>query len=484
MNRIDCFLLYDEYAATESLVAQLSQHPLVNQIFLMAHEELPHPIASAQLLTVQSLWDHSLMQQIAQAVQADYALIQTKQGTPELGLFALERFLHIAEDTQAGLTYADYQVMKAGKCEPHPVIDYQLGSLRDDFDFGPLLLFRKEALQEAALITNTDYQFAAMYEARLAVSRHYPIIHINEYLYTIAESDTRLSGEKMFDYVDPKNRQVQLEMERVCTEHLKQIGGYLPPQFRPIDLKAGHFEQEASVIIPVRNRVQTIDDAIRSVLKQKTRFPFNLIIVDNHSTDGTSERIQAYTHDPKVIHLIPERNDLGIGGCWNYGVQHEACGRFAIQLDSDDVYSDEHTVQKIVDAFYQQQCAMMIGTYMMTNFEMEMIAPGIIDHKEWTPENGRNNALRINGLGAPRAFFTPLLRQMPLPNTSYGEDYAAGLRISRHYQIGRIYEVLYLCRRWRDNSDAALDVWKMNQYNSYKDKLRTWELQARMQMMK
>lgn len=484
MKHIDCFLLYEDFAATERLISLLSQHPLINQIYLITHQEQPRPIASARLLKAEQLWNSALMQQIAQSTSASYVLIQTRKGTPELGQFALERFIRIADDTQAGLIYADYQIAKEGKTEPHPVIDYQFGSLRDDFDFGPLLLFRKEALHMAARSTTADYQFAALYETRLAVSRQYPIIHINEYLYTIIEHDTRKSGEKIFDYVDPKNRQVQIEMETVCTEHLKQIGGYLPPQFRSIDLKAGEFEQEASVIIPVRNRVQTIDDAIQSVLKQETTFPFNLIIVDNHSTDGTSERIQSYTHNPKVIHVIPERNDLGIGGCWNMGVQHKACGRFAIQLDSDDVYSDEHTVQKIVNAFYEQQCAMMVGTYMMTNFEMEMIAPGIIDHKEWTPENGRNNALRINGLGAPRAFFTPLLRQLPLPNTSYGEDYAAGLRISRDYQIGRIYDVLYLCRRWKDNSDAALDIWKMNQYNSYKDKLRTWELQARIQMKK
>lgn len=484
MKHIDCFLLYEDFAATERLVSLLSQHPLINQIYLITHQEQPRPIASARLLKAEQLWNSALMQQIAQLTSASYALIQTRKGTPELGQFALERFIRIADDTQAGLIYADYQIAQEGKTEPHPVIDYQFGSLRDDFDFGPLLLFRKEALHMAARSTTADYQFAALYETRLAVSQQYPIIHINEYLYTIIEHDTRKSGEKIFDYVDPKNRQVQIEMEIVCTEHLKQIGGYLPPHFLPIDLKAGEFEQEASVIIPVRNRVQTIDDAIQSVLKQETTFPFNLIIIDNHSTDGTSERIRSYTHNPKVIHVIPERNDLGIGGCWNTGVQHKACGRFAIQLDSDDVYSDEHTVQKIVTAFYEQQCAMMVGTYMMTNFEMEMIAPGIIDHKEWTPENGRNNALRINGLGAPRAFFTPLLRQLPLPNTSYGEDYAAGLRISRDYQIGRIYDVLYLCRRWKDNSDAALDIWKMNQYNSYKDKLRTWELQARIQMKK
>ena len=291
------------------------------------------------------------------------------------------------------------------------------------------------------------------------------------------------SGEKMFDYVDPKNRSVQIEMEAACTDHLKMIGGYLPPHFKPVRFDEQTFQTEASVIIPVRNRVRTIEDAIRSVLRQEASFPFNLIIIDNHSTDGTSERIQTIAAtDPRIIHIQPERDDLGIGGCWNIGIHHSACGKFAIQLDSDDVYSDEHTLRKIVEAFYEQRCAMVVGTYRMTDFDMRTIPPGIIDHKEWTPENGRNNALRINGLGAPRAFYTPLLRKLNLPNTSYGEDYALGLRISREYPIGRIYDVLYLCRRWEDNSDASLDVVKMNNHNIYKDKIRTWELEARLNM--
>ena len=288
------------------------------------------------------------------------------------------------------------------------------------------------------------------------------------------------SGEKMFDYVDPKNRSVQIEMEAACTDHLKMIGGYLPPHFKPVRFDEQTFQTEASVIIPVRNRVRTIEDAIRSVLRQEASFPFNLIIIDNHSTDGTSERIQTIAAtDPRIIHIQPERDDLGIGGCWNIGIHHPACGKFAIQLDSDDVYSDEHTLRKIVEAFYEQRCAMVVGTYRMTDFDMRTIPPGIIDHKEWTPENGHNNALRINGLGAPRAFYTPLLRKLNLPNTSYGEDYALGLRISREYPIGRIYDVLYLCRRWEGNSDAALDVAAVNAHNLYKDRLRTWELQAR-----
>ena len=308
--------------------------------------------------------------------------------------------------------------------------------------------------------------------------------HINEYLYTEVETDIRKSGEKQFDYVDPRNRSRQIEMEQACTEHLKEIGGYLKPNFTPIDFDQEVFEYEASVIIPVRNRIRTIRDAIRSVLKQQCDFKFNLIVIDNHSTDGTTEAIDEFKADERVIHIIPERNDLGIGGCWNMGVHHPKCGKFAIQLDSDDVYKDEHTLSIMVRAFYEQQCGMVVGTYMMTDFEMKMLPPGIIDHREWTPENGRNNALRINGLGAPRAFYTPLLRQIKVPNTSYGEDYALGLRFSRRYRIGRVYDVVYLCRRWEGNSDAALDIAKTNANNLYKDRIRTWELEARIQLNK
>jgi hypothetical protein len=386
----------------------------------------------------------------------------------------------IAEDTQAGMVYADYFAISNGERKNHPVIDYQEGSLRDDFNFGSLLLYNAKVLKKAARrMKSENYTFAGLYDLRLKVSQKNPLLHINEYLYTEIEEDTRASGQKIFDYVDPKNRQVQLEMEQACTQHLKDVGAWLEPGFDPIEFTQGNFSYEASVIIPVRNRIRTIRDAISSVLRQQTTFPFNLIVVDNHSTDGTSAAIAAFSGDKRLIHIIPERDDLGIGGCWNMGVHHPQCGKFAVQLDSDDVYSGEDTLQKIVDAFYAQNCAMVVGTYQMTNFEMEMIPPGIIDHREWTPDNGRNNALRINGLGAPRAFYTPVLREIKVPNTSYGEDYALGLNISRRYQIGRIYDVLYLCRRWEENSDASLDIVKMNGHNFYKDSIRTWELQAR-----
>ncbi|MCD8079339.1 MAG: glycosyltransferase, partial [Bacteroides sp.] len=394
----------------------------------------------------------------------------------------LDRMTMLAADSGAGMIYADhYQI--CGDSKTHaPVIDYQQGSLRDDFNFGSVLLFRADALKESASRMRADYQYAGMYDLRLKLSQKYSLVHINEYLYSEVEQDTRKSGEKIFDYVDPKNRGVQIEMEQACTEHLKEIGGYLEPEFQSIAFEVGNFAYEASVIIPVRNRIRTIRDAIRSVLTQQTDFRFNLIVIDNHSTDGTTEAIREFAADERLIHLIPERQDLGIGGCWNLGVHHADCGKFAVQLDSDDVYKDEHTLQTMVNAFYEQNCAMVVGTYMMTDFDMNMIPPGIIDHKEWTPDNGRNNALRINGLGAPRAFYTPVLREIKVPNTSYGEDYALGLNFSRRYQIGRIYDVVYLCRRWEDNSDASLDIVKMNNHNLYKDRIRTWELQARIAM--
>lgn len=419
------------------------------------------------------------IREIAQASDREFTLLYTQAEPPVLGLFALERFIAVAEATQAGLLYSDYYEQKEGALTLHPLIDYQQGSLRDDFAFGPLLFYRTAALKEAAEAMAHDYHYAALYDLRLKVSQKYPVVHINEPLYTYVEQDNRRSGEKIFDYVDPKNRAVQIEMEIACTDHLKQIGGLLPPRFAPIDFQEEKFDTEVSVIIPVRNRVKTIEEAIRSVLCQKTTFAFNLIIIDNHSSDGTTELIERYAADERLIHIVPERKDLGIGGCWNHGVHHPACGRFAVQLDSDDLYANEKTLQTIRDAFYAQECAMIVGTYQMTDFKLQPIPPGIIDHREWTAENGHNNALRINGLGAPRAFYTPLLRKLNLPNTSYGEDYAIGLRISRTYRIGRIYEVLYLCRRWEENSDASLDINRGNAHNLYKDRLRTWELQAR-----
>ena len=479
---INCFIPFANAAQAEKTVLSLQSSDLIKKIYLLTTETTVTPLPGCDILTVSALNSSAAMRAVAAHSDADYTLLYTKYTTLSPGMFAFERMIHIAEDSNAGMVYADHYQVAEGVQKNAPVIDYQPGSLRDDFNFGSVLLYKASALKEAVSRMKADYQFAGLYDLRLKLSQKEALVHINEYLYSEVENDTRKSGEKIFDYVDPKNRGLQIEMEQACTEHLKEIGGYLAPEFKKIEFSAGNFEYEASVIIPVRNRIRTIKDAIRSVLNQKTDFKFNLIIIDNHSTDGTTDAIREFTSDEHLIHIVPERNDLGIGGCWNLGVHHEKCGKFAVQLDSDDVYKDENTLTTMVQAFYEQNCAMVVGTYMMTDFNMNMIAPGIIDHKEWTPENGRNNALRINGLGAPRAFYTPVLREIKVPNTSYGEDYALGLNFSRQYQIGRVYDVVYLCRRWDDNSDAALDVVKMNGHNLYKDRIRTWELQARIAM--
>ena len=418
---------------------------------------------------------------IAAESHTPYTLVcRTKQHV-RLGSRALERMTDYLSVPSCGMVYADRYEETEGELRPHPVIDYQAGSVRDDFDFGSLILYRTEALKQAVfeISTESDYTYSASYAVRLALSRRYSLTHIREFLYTETETDTRRSGEKQFDYVDPRNRSVQIERETVFTRYLKKTGAYLPPVEHRIDLNEGDFPCEASVIIPVRNRVRTIDDAIRSVLEQETTFHYNLIIVDNHSTDGTTEAIRRYAGEKKIVHLIPERTDLGIGGCWDLAIRDARCGRFAVQLDSDDLYSGPDTLQRIMDTFHKEQCAMVIGSYRMTNFSLETLPPGIIDHREWTSENGHNNALRINGLGAPRAFFTPLLREIGVPNVSYGEDYALGLAFSRRYRIGRIYDVVYLCRRWEGNSDAALSIEKVNRNNAYKDSLRTLELAQR-----
>ena len=476
---IDCFLPYVDAAQAKATIDGLRESAFVNNIYLLATDAAATAVESCTLVHIDALNSSDTMLKIAEAAKAPYTLLYTKYNNLVMGYFALDRFVRLAGDSKAGMMYADSYTIVEGKKSNAPVIDYQEGSLRDDFNFGSVLFFDTEVFKKAAAGIDVHYTAAGLYDLRLRLSRIAPIVHINEYLYSDVTIDNRKSGEKIFDYVDPKNRGVQIEMEKACTAHLKAVGGYLEPKFDEIDFNKGDFDYEASVIIPVRNRIRTIRDAIRSVLSQKTDFPFNLIVIDNHSTDGTTEAIDEFKDDPRLVHIVPERDDLGIGGCWNAGVQHPKCGKFAVQLDSDDVYVDENTLAKMVAAFYEQKCAMVVGTYMLTDIDKNPIPPGVIDHKEWTPENGRNNALRINGLGAPRAFYTPVLREIHVPNTSYGEDYALGLAFSRHFQIGRVYDVVYLCRRWEDNSDASLDIVKMNNNNLYKDRIRTWELQAR-----
>ncbi len=415
------------------------------------------------------------VKQVADAADAEYTLIYTRQTELSWVRFGLERLEQIASDSGAAMIYADHFDGEA----PAPVIDYQQGSLRDDFDFGGVQLYRTLALKEAASKMDAEYEFAGLYDLRLRVSEIGPLVHVNEFLYYELETDRRKSGEKLFDYVDPRNRGVQVEMEAACTAHLKRIGGYLEPKFKEVDLNSVPFEVEASVVIPCRNRVKTIGDALRSALSQETDFPYNVIVVDDNSTDGTVDVIKSFLDDPKLIYIAQDKTYHAIGGNWNAALHHPRCGRFALQLDSDDMYSGSDTVQKFVDAFREQGCAMVVGTYRITDFDLNELPPGIIDHREWTPDNGRNNALRINGLGAPRGFWTPLLREINFPTTKYGEDYAVALRVSREYRIGRIYDVMYNCRRWGGNSDGALDIEAVNRNNLYKDRIRTWELQAR-----
>lgn len=489
MNKtITCFIPYGSENQINKTIRHLQECSTVDRIFLLPTSPIPNLSLPDKCYILPSSAPESVerYKQVALYANTPFTLICTQVQDLEFGYMALERMCDYLSAPQCSMVYADHYKTIKGERTPHPVIDYQLGSVRDDFDFGSLLMFRTDYLKRAIneIEAEKEYQHSALYALRLALSRYGELTHIREFLYTETEIDLRKSGEKQFDYVDPRNRQVQIEREEVFTQHLKKIGAYLKPGMMTVDLKEGEFSHEASIIIPVRNRARTINDAIRSVLEQETSFPFNLIIIDNHSTDGTSEIIEQYKNDNRVIHLIPERTDLGIGGCWNLGINHPQCGRFAIQLDSDDLYSSPHTVQTIVDKFYKEQCAMVIGSYRMTDFTLQTLPPGVIDHKEWTDENGHNNALRINGLGAPRAFFTPLLRKIRVPNTSYGEDYALGLAFSRQYRIGRIYDVLYLCRRWEGNSDAALSIEKINQNNNYKDSLRTLEIKLRQAMNK
>ena len=486
-EKIDLFLPCEYIGDAQNALSVLHEYKTVQHIHFLvsadfaAHHQVPE---GCTFVITDRLESSNTIASIAENTDADYVMICTRHTTIGWGNNTLERFLRVADDTDAVMVYADHYKMVEGKMEKHPVIDYQSGSLRDDFDFGSLWCIKAQALADyIAQSDREEYQFAALYDLRLYLSRVGEIFHLNEFLYSEAELDTRKSGEKQFDYVNPRNREVQIEMEKACTQHLGKVGALIDTTFyRQPDFGEQEFEYEASVIIPVFNREKTVADAVKSALGQKASFKFNVIVVNNHSTDRTGEILDEFKAD-NLIQIVPERTDLGIGGCWNEAINSRFCGKFAVQLDSDDLYSSPKTLQKIVDAFYKQKAAMIIGSYRMCDFNLNTLPPGLIDHKEWTDENGCNNALRINGLGAPRAFFTPLVRQIQFPNTSYGEDYALGLAFSRRYRIGRIYDELYLCRRWGGNSDAALSVEKVNANNLYKDRLRTMELKARQHML-
>ena len=486
-EKIDLFLPCEYIDDAQNALSVLHEYKTVQHIHFLvsadfaAHHQVPE---GCTFVITDRLESSNTIVSIAENTDADYVMICTRHTTIGWGNNTLERFLRVADDTDAVMVYADHYKMVEGKMEKHPVIDYQSGSLRDDFDFGSLWCIKAQALADyIAQPDREEYQFAALYDLRLYLSRVGEIFHLNEFLYSEAELDTRKSGEKQFDYVNPRNREVQIEMEKACTQHLSKVGALIDTTFyRQPDFGEQDFEYEASVIIPVFNREKTVADAVKSALGQKANFKFNVIVVNNHSTDRTGEILDELKAD-NLIQIVPERTDLGIGGCWNEAIHSRFCGKFAVQLDSDDLYSSPKTLQKIVDAFYKQKAAMIIGSYRMCDFDLNTLPPGLIDHKEWTEENGCNNALRINGLGAPRAFFTPLVRQIQFPNTSYGEDYALGLAFSRRYRIGRIYDELYLCRRWGGNSDAALSVEKVNANNLYKDRLRTMELKARQHLL-
>lgn len=479
MNYIDCFVMYD---GCDKILPQLKEEKAVSGITLIVRNDFEGSIPEEfDTVRVDGFLSSQTLNAITQRATTQFVLVVwPKPVSPGYG--AINRMISVAMSLDAACVYSDYYCRKNEELVQMPLIDCFYGSIRDDFDFGSMVIYSLDSLNRCReQHPESQWKYSAFYELHLAQlrnKRRASIFHLREYLYTVDESDLRKSGEKQFDYVNPRNRDVQIEREQVALEHLRRIEAYIPTYtIQEIDATKGSFEQEASVIIPVRNRVRTIADAVNSALSQVTTFPYNVIVVDNHSTDGTTESLNAIAQkDDRLIVIKPERTDLGIGGCWSVAVNDERCGRFAVQLDSDDLYSGTDTLQRIVDKFYEERCAMVIGSYRMCNFNLETLPPGIIDHKEWTDDDGRNNALRINGLGAPRAFFVPQLRKIGVPNTSYGEDYALGLAFSRKYRIGRIYDELYLCRRWEGNSDAALSPEQVNRNNMYKDNLRTIEI--------
>lgn len=482
MKKISAIIPFVNEVTTINLLLQFDSTNLIDDIFILSANELNYVFPKAKIINAENLGKTSTLKVIAEKIKSDYILLLTKSTNIYLKENSVEKLYETAVGAGSKILYSNFYDISADIKKEHPLIDYQLGSIRDDFDFGPLLLINTSSFKEAVMRMIENYNYAALYDLRLKISQNQidKIHHIKEFLYTAEKVESSESYEKQFAYVDSKNRSIQIEMEKAATEHLKYIGAFLKPPFKAVELDEYDFEFEASVIIPVKNRIKTISTAVESALNQKTDFDFNVIVVDNYSTDGTTDILEKISRqNKKLIHVIPERKDLMIGGCWNLAVYHPKCGKFSVQLDSDDLYKDENTLQKIIDTFRKEKSAMVIGSYLLTDFNLNEIPPGIVDHREWTDDNGPNNALRINGLGAPRAFFTPILRNIDIPNVSYGEDYYLGITISREYKISRIYEPIYICRRWEGNSDSSLSIEKLNEYNFYKDNLRTKEILLR-----
>jgi hypothetical protein len=466
----------------------LAESALVEGIVIVSQEPVSLKMPKCRVLLAGPITSQQTLSQVLEGTQTKYLLLLAGDQHLSIEPKALERTLQVAESTNAGLVYSDfYEVNSQGKTF-HPLNDYQPGSVRDDFNFGAMILLSVSAVRKALKKYGATpaVEFAGIYDIRLKVSIDHSIHHLPEPLYCVSKTAVPSGDERLFSYVDPRNVAVQKEMETVFTDYLKKIGAYLPPhRLREVKRESASFPVEASVVIPVKNRKQTIADAVKSALSQETDFPYNIIVVDNHSTDGTTPILSDLAgRYSGVKHVVPKRTDLGIGGCWNEAIHNETCGRYAVQLDSDDLYSSKGTLKRIVDMLRQGNVAMMIGSYTLVDSRMEEISPGLIDHREWTDENGHNNALRINGLGAPRAFNTVLIRTIGFLNVSYGEDYAAALRICREYRIGRIYESLYLCRRWPGNTDAGLTLEVANRNDAFKDKIRTDEILARQKIAK
>ena len=486
IDKVSAVIFSFDNEICSGLISSLKSNTSLHQILVLTGESNVN-INSDLTFESENLFSSEMLKKISNAINSPYLILIICDRKIDIDERGLIKLILYAQSTNAGWVYSDFYESVGKKDEVHYLIDYQYGSIRDDFDFGNLILVSTKELKKVSenlFASEKKLNFSGLYDLRLAISRHAAIIRLKEPAYRCEKNRNDLNN-KLFQYLDPKNRSTQREYEEVVTHHLKEIDALIKTEStRGIEFDKKS-DIEASVIIPVKNRAGTIKDAIDSALNQKPKFPFNVIVVDNYSDDGTSEIIKRISaSDQRVVHIIPEQKNLGIGGCWNEALIHPVCGNFAVQLDSDDLYSDENTLQKIVDKFHHEKCAMVIGSYKLTDYNLKEIPPGIVDHREWTAENGPNNALRINGLGAPRAFYAPLAKEIKFPNVSYGEDYSMALAISREYKIGRIYEPIYLCRRWEGNTDASLSIEEENKNNFYKDSLRTNEIKARQQINK